>query len=147
MTETAETKKIEESKAEEGKEEEKKEEEKPKPIPERLQTWKQRLEKVKFEDMGEHDKLMVENGRREEEEDKEPTWPEDPSWFVKELPADKSLGAGVRDFELVSGNRVHAKVSSYGATLYSVRHLKGEVPETWESKKKKWDERQQRKKE
>ena len=146
MTETAETKKIEESKVEEGKEEEKKEEEKP--VPERLQTWKQRLEKVpNYDEMCEHDKLMVDNGRREEEEDKEPTWPEDPSWFVKELPSDKSLGAGVRDFELVSGNRVHAKVSSYGATLYSVKHLKGEVPETWESKKKKWDERQQKKKE
>ena len=97
--------------------------------------------------MCEHDKLMVDDGRKEEEDDKEPTWTEDPSWDVKELPADKSLGAGVRDFELVSGNRVRAKVSSYGATLYSVKHLKGEVAETWESKKKTWDERQQKKKE
>ena len=34
-----------------------------------------------------------------------------------------------------------AKISSYGATLYSVLHRTGEIPETWEEEKKRWEER------
>ena len=46
---------------------------------------------------------MVDNGRFEEEDEKEKEWPELPSWYVKELPADKCLGEGVKDYEIGSG--------------------------------------------
>ena len=38
-----------------------------------------------------------------EEDDKEKEWPELPSWYVKELEADKCLGEGVKDYEICSG--------------------------------------------
>ena len=92
--------------------------------------------------------MLVDMGREEEEDEKNPPkWPQEPSWYVKELPANESIGDGVKDYELCSGYRVRARISAYGATMYSVVHRTGEVPETWELKKYNWENKQIERKE
>ena len=110
MTESEQSKPIEELKPAAGAEEKKDEEEQPirftkEKICERTLTWQEKLEKLGgYDKLGEHDKLLVDLGREEEEDEKNPPkWPEEPSWYVKELPADQSIGEGVKDFEICSG--------------------------------------------
>ena len=61
------------------------------------------MEKHGYEKLEEHDRLMVDDGKFAEEDDKEKEWPELPSWYVRELEADKCLGEGVKDYEICSG--------------------------------------------
>ena len=67
-----------------------------------------------------------EEEKKGEEEKKEEVPPPEPTWRAKEL--DENLGEGSKSFTIESGKRIKIVVSSFGATLLSVRSRVGELP-------------------